>query len=232
LGALSVGALFLLGCGGERSAEGSATLWVTRDHGEKVMLVRTVPAGVTALQALREEADVETRYGGRFVQSIEGIEGSTSARRDWFYFVNGFEVDRGAAEYRLHPGDIEWWDFRSWRERMREPVVVGAFPEPFVHGFDGTTRPAAVRYRTPALARLGRSLGRLVKARSVAAATAPVSDGANVLLLVPGGSSMWAETRTPGSPAGSPVRFVVSAGAARRLLQDIGAFRFRYRVPA
>ncbi len=196
------------------------------------MLVRTVPAGLTALQALREEADVETRYGGRFVQSIEGIEGNTSARRDWFYFVNGIEVDRGAAEYRLHAGDVEWWDFRSWRERMREPVVVGAFPEPFLHGFDGQTRPAAVRYLTPALARLGRSLGRLVKARSVAPATQTVPDEANLLMLVPGGSSMRGETRTPGAAAGSPVRFVVSAGAARRLVKDIGVFRFRYRVPA
>ena len=45
-------------------------------------------------------------YGGRFVQSIEGVAGDAGAKRDWFYFVNGVEADRGAAEYRLRPGDV------------------------------------------------------------------------------------------------------------------------------
>ena len=29
---------------------------------------------------------------------------------------------------------------------MQEPVVVGAFPEPFLHGYDGATAGRAVRY--------------------------------------------------------------------------------------
>ena len=29
---------------------------------------------------------------------------------------------------------------------MREPVVVGAFPEPFLHGYAGKVRPVAIRY--------------------------------------------------------------------------------------
>ena len=55
-------------------------------------------------------------YGGRFVQAIEGIAGSLSKREDWFYFVNGLEADRGAVEYRLRPGDVEWWDYRHWSD--------------------------------------------------------------------------------------------------------------------
>ena len=101
------------------------------------------------MQALDRVADIETRYGGRYVQSINGIEGSLAKRRDWFYFVNGYEADRSAAEYRLHEGDVEWWDFRSWQGKMREPIVVGAFPEPFLHGFGGKRRPARVVYFTP-----------------------------------------------------------------------------------
>ena len=137
----------LTGCGSGES--GKATLWITRDRGAKVLLQRQVPAGLTAMQALDRVADIETRYGGRYVQSIDGIEGSLEKRRDWFYFVNGYEADRSAAEYRLHEGDVEWWDFRSWQGKMRAPIVVGAFPEPFLHGFGGKRRPARVVYFTP-----------------------------------------------------------------------------------
>ena len=122
--------VLLTGCGGERAGSGSASLWVTRDRGATVLLVRTVPAGLTAMQALDRELDIDTSYGGRFVQSIDGVEGDVSKQRDWFWFLNGIEADRSAADYRLRPGDVEWWDFRSWEDEMREPVVVGAFPEP------------------------------------------------------------------------------------------------------
>jgi len=119
----------LAGCGGEQG--GTATLWITRDRGAHVILQRNVPAGLTAMQALDRVAAIKTRYAGRFVQSIDGINGSITTQSDWFYFINGYEADRSAAEYRLRNGDVEWWDFRSWRTRMREPIVVGAFPEPF-----------------------------------------------------------------------------------------------------
>jgi hypothetical protein len=66
--ALAVAAL--VGCGGER---GSATLWVTKDRGTHVLLVRRVPAGLTAMQALDRAAKITTRYGGRYVQSIDGV---------------------------------------------------------------------------------------------------------------------------------------------------------------
>ena len=60
--------LLLPGCGHERAGSGSASLWITRDRGATVVLVRTVPAGLTAMQALDKEADISKRYGGRFVQ--------------------------------------------------------------------------------------------------------------------------------------------------------------------
>ena len=89
-------------------------VWVTRDRGAHVLLMRTVPAGLTAMQGLDRVADIKTRYAGRYVQAIDGIEGSLTARRDWFYFVNGKLGDRSAAEVRLHDGDVEWWDYRRW----------------------------------------------------------------------------------------------------------------------
>ena len=48
-----------------------------------------------------------TRYGGRYLQSIDGVSGSLTQQRDWFYFVNGVEGGRSAAEVTLHPGDVD-----------------------------------------------------------------------------------------------------------------------------
>ena len=55
----------LAGCGHERTGSGTASLWITRDRGASVLLVQTVPAGLTAMQALDRKADISTRYGGR-----------------------------------------------------------------------------------------------------------------------------------------------------------------------
>jgi Domain of unknown function (DUF4430) len=146
-------ALVLAACGGEGGAGGpgpaeggeGAELWVTRDLGRELVLEAEVPAGMTAIQALDREAEIETGYGGRFVDAVNGIEGSLERQQDWFFFVNGIEPDRGGAEVSLRPGDVVWWDLRDWSRRMAQLAVVGALPEPFLHGWNGKRRPADVR---------------------------------------------------------------------------------------
>jgi hypothetical protein len=219
-GLVLVAAALLSGCGGR--AHGTARLWITRDEGAHVLLTATVPAGLTAMQALDREVKLETRYGGRYVQAIDGIEGSLTRERDWFYFVNGYEGDRSAAEYRLHPGDVEWWDYRSWRHRFRAPVVVGAFPEPFLHGYDGRRRAAVVVGQRTASAR---RLARLLDARIVPT-RAEAPRGANVLEVVPSARTSFSAS-VAGAPGG-PVTFVFR-GDLRRLAA--GYARFRYEVP-
>ena len=72
--------------------------------------------------------DVKTRFGGRFVDEIDGLKGAgASGMRDWFFFVNGVEAGVGAAEYELMPGDRVQWDYRDWDAAMRVPAIVGAF---------------------------------------------------------------------------------------------------------
>jgi hypothetical protein len=116
---------------------------VTREFGgHRIDGARAAP-GQSALDALRRTARVSTSYGGRFVEAIDGLRGDRSAGWDWLYFINGVEADRGAADYRLRPGDREWWDYRYWNDLIHVPIAVGAWPEPFVHGFDGH-RPQAV----------------------------------------------------------------------------------------
>src|SRR5207248_7828652 len=108
------------GCGS--SSSGRAIVWVTRDRGAHVLHVANVPAGLTAAQGLERVAKVETRYGGRYIRSVDGVE--ERGQRAWFYYVNGYLADRSAAEYRLHAGDVEWWDYRSWKDPAEDPLVV------------------------------------------------------------------------------------------------------------
>ena len=52
------------------------------------------------MRALASKVDVKTRYGGRYVQAVNGIEGSLNAQHDWFWFVNGY---RGRPQRGLVP---------------------------------------------------------------------------------------------------------------------------------
>lgn len=143
-------ACLLAGCGvgeGEERAGDPAKLRVTRDFGHELLKggSRKVREDETAMRLLRSQAKVETRYGGRFVQSIDGLEGGgAGGSTDWFFFVNGLQSDVGAAEYELSPGDVVQWDFRTWRATSEVRAIVGAFPEPFVHGARGKRRPVRV----------------------------------------------------------------------------------------
>jgi hypothetical protein len=206
-------ALVLAGCGEERAGSGTASLWITRDRGASVVHTATVPAGISALEALDRTLDVKTRYGGRFVQAIEGIEGSLAEQRDWFWYVNGLEGEVSAAEYTLHPGDVEWWDYRSWGTQMQVPVVVGAFPEPFVHGFGGDVPPAVVVGESPAASRLARLIHGRVARRA--------PPGANVLRIVPGRGLRARRS-------GDRVTFELGAVDAPRLARDPALVRYRF----
>ncbi len=135
------------GCGlgpGEAS-EGEATLRVTRDYGSELVAEarESDPASSeTVIRFLDRETEITTRYGGGFVQSIDGVEGELSAgrSRDWFFFVNGIESGRGAAEVSVRGGDRIWWDYRDWSDALRTPAVVGSWPEPFAQAATDSER--------------------------------------------------------------------------------------------
>ena len=138
------------GFGPGPSSEGTATLTVTRDYGSKTLVdeAETNPhSSETVIRFLDREADITTRYGGGFVQSIDGLAGAERAGRryDWFFYVNGVESPVGAAEVRVHGGDRIWWDYRDWTNAMQVPAVVGSWPEPFTQAAaSGDRRPVAV----------------------------------------------------------------------------------------
>jgi hypothetical protein len=148
---LVLAGLGLGACGvgpGESDREG-ATLTVTRDFGERVLVQRRaaeVPGGETVMRFLQRNADVDTGYGGRFVDAIGSVRSGRARgeQRDWFYFVNGIEAGEGAAEREVAGGDRIWWDHRDWSAAMRVPAVVGSFPEPFLSGSEGKRYPVRI----------------------------------------------------------------------------------------
>lgn len=132
-----------IGCGAGAGAEPtSVKLTVTDGFGAKTLLEEPgakVAGGDTVMRFLQRNAKVETRYGGGFVQAIDGVKGGRTGSRpvDWFYFVNGILEDEGAASTEVRQGDRVWWDRHDWGSATNTPAVVGSFPEPFVSGMDG-----------------------------------------------------------------------------------------------
>jgi hypothetical protein len=140
-------AIALGGCGlgaGE-SEKGGVELRVTRDFGKRELGPAArrddVRESDTVMRFLQGARKVTTRFGGGFVQSIDGLKGDQTAEHDWFYFVNGSEASKGAADYRLNSGDVVQWDYRDWAATQHVPAIVGAYPEPFVHGSEGKRLP-------------------------------------------------------------------------------------------
>jgi len=150
--ALALCVTAVAGCGlGPGKDEGDVDLTVTRDYGTKVMLQKSdsIRESDTVIRLLDRNTDITTRYGGGFIQSIDGLAGSESGghRSDWFFYVNGIESPVGSAAYDPSGGDRIWWDYRDWSAAMRVPAVVGSWPEPFLHGFQGrqwTTHPVCL----------------------------------------------------------------------------------------
>jgi hypothetical protein len=147
--------LALTGCGLGAGDEPAGTkLTITRDFGTRSLRDLDAPdvgGDETVMRLLQRNAKVDTRFGGGFVQSIDGLAGGRSAGRpvDWFYYVNGVEASRGASSTSLRGGDRVWWDRHDWSAAMRVPAVVGSFPEPFVHGIDGKRLPVRIECATP-----------------------------------------------------------------------------------
>jgi hypothetical protein len=204
------------GCGvgsGEDTGGVGATIVVTRDFGAQSLKradVRSVPAGETVMRALQRQYDVGTRYGGGFVQSIEGLSAGREQGRpvDWFFYVNGIESEEGAAARELHDGDHVWWDHHDWGTTMRVPAVVGAFPAPFTRGIEGKRFPVRIDCAPSARRECDEVRERLKAAGISGLATASIGQngGLEVLRVVVG---TWPEVRR--DPAAAQIEKGVQA---------------------
>jgi len=119
----------------------------TQNFGQELMFDETLEVlpGTSAMSALMKVAEVETAYGGGFVNAINGVRsgytGREKTKTDWFIYVNGIRSNTGALDYKLRDGDTQHWDFHNWSFHHFIPAIMGDFPEPFRHGYGGKTSP-------------------------------------------------------------------------------------------
>jgi uncharacterized protein DUF4430 len=150
LAILAVASLTLAGCGlGAGRAPTGVQLLVTQDFGLQLLHrngALTVRGQETVMSMLMRNFRVSTRFGGGFVESIDGLSGGQEAGQpvDWFYYVNGVEAGKGAAETTVQPGDHIWWDRHDWSQTEHIPAIVGSYPEPFLNGIGGKRLPVRV----------------------------------------------------------------------------------------
>jgi Domain of unknown function (DUF4430) len=157
-------ALALAGCGlGAGKGTSDVGLTVTQNFGSVPVgsvVEHQVPGSQTVMRMLERSFRISTRYGGGFVESINGAT-ANSDRRDWFYYVNGIEAPLGAAGTGVHKGDRIWWDLHDWTATDSIPAVVGSFPEPFVHGINGRRYPTTLECASDTTAACQQAASRL-----------------------------------------------------------------------
>ncbi len=153
---LCAGAFAVAGCGlGAGKTPSHPTLLVSDAFGTKVLVAEGNPklsGADTVMRLLQRNAKVGLRFGGKFVQSVNGLAGGTSKAGDpldWFFYINGVEASEGAASIRVNGGDRVWFDRHDWQGAMDTPAVVGSYPEPFRHGLDGKRFPVRVECQPP-----------------------------------------------------------------------------------
>lgn len=196
LAACALASFVLAGCGlGPGRGTSNVTLTVTRAFGLKRLgqiSSSKVPGSETVMRMLQRSFSVSTRYGGGFVESINGLSGAAN-RLDWFYYVNGIEAPQGAATTAVHRGDRIWWDLHDWSVTNSVPAVVGSFPEPFVHGSAGKRLPTVVECAPDLTAACNRVTGALGSAGVPAASQLlGTGSGSDSLTVVVG---TWQELR-------------------------------------
>jgi hypothetical protein len=141
---------------------GSVTVAITKDFGA-TPVVSSPPVEIHGSTPVPELLDrvTDAHEGSAAVTSIDGVAG------DWRLFVNGVRV-RNAAHAKVRPGDRVWLDLPG-AGVPTVPAVVGAFPEPFLHGTGGKRIPTRVECADPSSSACDAVAGRLAKLGVVAA---------------------------------------------------------------
>ena len=231
-GALTAAAL-VCGCGlGAGQSPGKVSVTVTDGFGARQLgkqVESEAPGSETAMRQLQRTHKVETKFGGGFVGSIDGIEGGTEAGRpvDWFFYVNGTESPTGAAAVTLHGGDSVWWDRRDWGAAVHVPAVVGQWPRPFSAGAHAKQNPVRLNCAADAEAACNAVEKRLAQVGVELSGRSGISaQGAGLRLVV----GQWSSIRNDpvaklleAGPAESGVYLVPSrTGASIKMLDSLG----------
>ena len=125
-------------------------LQISRDFGRTVLFAQTVyyHGNASLLDLMKAHLQVETGYGGSFINSINGLSSSSGgfggARQDWFVYINGICSDVGVQDYDPRNAQVIWWDYHRWKSGPSISALIGSYPEPFLHGYRGNIKPSLI----------------------------------------------------------------------------------------
>ena len=91
---------------------------------------------------------VTTRYGGNFVQSIDGLGRDATAGRDWFFYVNGILADKSATTIKRAAATASGGTTTTGVSTTCA-LSSGRIPEPFLHGAGRQAIPGRAGMRRP-----------------------------------------------------------------------------------
>lgn len=118
-------------------------LTITKDFKEEILQTDFGEANSqSVIEILRSHANIKTEFGGGYVSLIENH--SETEQSHWFYYVNGILADKGAALHHPTSHDYLWWDLHSWKGERYLGAVIGAWPEPFLSGYNGKIFPTQI----------------------------------------------------------------------------------------
>ncbi|QZY55699.1 DUF4430 domain-containing protein [Crassaminicella profunda] len=163
-----------IGCGEKPSVgDGKVQVIVSKGFGNEKLSEKAVDVAkdTTVIEVMEENFNIETAYGGGFINGIDGLKSEFTGLKkkkkiDWFYYVNGILSEVGADEYYLNPNDLVIWDYHDWDNNIYGSSIIGAYPINFTNGHDGNIYPIQILY-TKRYAKEGNALLKYLKDQGV-----------------------------------------------------------------
>lgn len=137
--------IVLAACGNKSEIKSNRVdIIIAQDFGNEIMSIESFESnpGDTLLDLMDENYEVQTAYGGSFINGIDGlISGFTGKKdrkkNDWFYYVNGILAQIGSGDHELNQEDVIIWDFHDWNNGTYSSSVIGAYPNNFKKNYYG-----------------------------------------------------------------------------------------------
>ena len=118
-------------------------------------VVKLAPEGANPVELLKSVANSTTPGGSTPMASVDGLEQNDTMRYYWYPFVNGIPIPWGEGgcgweRYPLHEDDRIRWEFLKYVNSPSadsfkvRPVM--DYPEPFIHGYNGTVHNIIIVY--------------------------------------------------------------------------------------
>ncbi|MCT4585525.1 MAG: DUF4430 domain-containing protein [Peptostreptococcaceae bacterium] len=133
---------FIIFSGCEEEKIGKVRLTVSKDFFNEIIFDEDVDLknDYSIMDILKEHTEVETSYGGSFVESINSYKSNfkdenKDKKRDWFYYVNGYMADVSCEDYLPKENDHIVFDYHAWSDKSYNNALISSFEKSFKNGY-------------------------------------------------------------------------------------------------